>query len=252
MQAIALDDLTFDPDINFRSSLDDSTVDRYRESVDSLPPLRVVGNENASYLVADGFHRGAALRLEGRTEAPCDVKDGTVDDARMIAATANAKHGKPLKTKERDKAILWMVEGGMTHQAVADKIGIGRTTVMDSLRRSGVQADSKRSEPTKAGRKRTSGPDVPLEGIHRTEKDRPVPGTGQTEIIRPAPPEWRDLNREDKDIHPDETPDTTAAVVPSDMSSGDPWVQEYNDETQAYLPTLGQAWSFWLWPWRGC
>ena len=200
MKTIALDDLIFEPDINFRSSLDETTVERYRESVDSLPPLVVVNVPDQGYVVADGFHRGAALRLEDRTQVQCKVTEGSIYDARMISATANAKHGKPLKTAERDKAILWMVEGGMTHQAVANAIGIGRTAVMAALRRSGVPPNPERSELIREGLSKLdmSRDDIP------SEKDRPAPGAGQTEIIRPDPPEWRDTNIEDKDAHPDE------------------------------------------------
>ena len=97
------------------------------------------------------------------------------------------------KTAERDKAILWMVEGGMSQVAVASKLGIGETTVARSLRRSGVSAHPERSEAAKDARRSSI-----------MEEEQPSTLEGHTEIIRPDLPEWQDTNREDKDIHPDE------------------------------------------------
>ena len=90
---INLSDITVDPTPNIRASIDEGTVEHYREVLDQCPPL-VAFTTKDGLLLADGFHRVEAARREGRASTLVDVQTGTRDDANAFAATANLRRGR--------------------------------------------------------------------------------------------------------------------------------------------------------------
>jgi ParB-like chromosome segregation protein Spo0J len=83
-------------------------ADLYRAGAE-LPPLGVVyedkkGRDSDVWLY-DGFHRLEGARRAGLTELPCVVTHGTLRDARLLAAGANARHGLRRDNPTKRRAI---------------------------------------------------------------------------------------------------------------------------------------------------
>ena len=81
----------------YRSNIDDGTVDDYKLAYKdgiNLPPLQAVF-DGTHYWIYDGFHRLKAMQTLGKSEVPICYLEGTLDDAKLLALTVNAKHGLP-------------------------------------------------------------------------------------------------------------------------------------------------------------
>jgi hypothetical protein len=68
-------------------------ADMYRRGT-IFPPITVVQDGDA-YLLADGWHRVAALEIIGQNFAEANVIEGNARTAMKIASTANMTHGLP-------------------------------------------------------------------------------------------------------------------------------------------------------------
>jgi len=85
-----------------RFKLHEDKVAEYAELMKEgivFPPL-VVFHDGVDYWLADGFHRFFAYKKNGNTAIDCDVRQGTLEDAKRFARTANNKHGIPLSVEE--------------------------------------------------------------------------------------------------------------------------------------------------------
>jgi hypothetical protein len=83
-QKIQLDQITRDPQAWARSSLDldrvADFVDLYAEGgPDALPPIEVVTDGDAGYLLADGWHRTAAAEQLGYATLPATIYEEETD-----------------------------------------------------------------------------------------------------------------------------------------------------------------------------
>ena len=89
-----------------RFKLHEEKVGEYADLMNNgtiFPPV-VVFHDGVDYWLADGFHRFFAYKKNGTTAIDCDVRQGTLEDAKQYARTANNDHGIPL-TLEEQKAI---------------------------------------------------------------------------------------------------------------------------------------------------
>jgi ParB-like chromosome segregation protein Spo0J len=81
--------------------LDPEQVERYRRSIDRLPPV-VVFDTQDGLLLADGHHRLAAAAAEGRETIEADVRIGSRSDALAYAvAVGAAQTGLPPEDVKR-------------------------------------------------------------------------------------------------------------------------------------------------------
>lgn len=67
-----------------REHIDEQTIQEYRERFEAgntFPPV-VVFFDGTDYWAEDGFHRLLAAPRAGRVEIPCEVHQGTLEDAR--------------------------------------------------------------------------------------------------------------------------------------------------------------------------
>lgn len=127
---LKLNDITINDDLNVRDSLDDETVEDYKQCFDQLPPV-VVFDTDDGYLLADGFHRCKAAKRLGREEIEVNVMQGTRQAAEEYAATANLQHGKPLTRAERRKAVerMLMLHTKRSDRWIAEDMGVSKNTV---------------------------------------------------------------------------------------------------------------------------
>jgi hypothetical protein len=94
------------------------------------------------YYVGDGFHRIKAHRAAGRLTINADVREGTIDDARAFAVSANRGHrSMPLTLGDKGNAVRMALElaakghpafAGKSDGAIADLVGASRQTVQDT------------------------------------------------------------------------------------------------------------------------
>lgn len=102
--SVRLEDIRMDGGTQSRAGIDPAVVERYAESVDELPPVDLF-HDGATYWLADGFHRVAALELRGHDLFAARVHQGTQRDAILYACGANAHHGLPRTTADARRAV---------------------------------------------------------------------------------------------------------------------------------------------------
>jgi len=106
-QAVSLDKIRIDGGTQSRAAIDESTVAEYVEAIEGsakLPPLTVFF-DGAEYWLADGFHRFHAFRRLKRRSVAASVTDGTVRDALLYSAGANATHGLRRSNADKRRAV---------------------------------------------------------------------------------------------------------------------------------------------------
>lgn len=132
MERIALDLIMTDAGTQMRSMIDESVVREYAENLASLPPITVFYT-GSQYIPADGFHRIAAHSLAGALDIACDVRAGTVRDAILYAAGANASHGKRRSNADKRRAIEALLRDEEWRQKsdrwIADVVKVSDPTV---------------------------------------------------------------------------------------------------------------------------
>jgi ParB-like chromosome segregation protein Spo0J len=69
--------------------LDPKQVEKYRRSIDQMPPVVVFETEDG-LLLADGYHRLAAALAEGRETVEAEVRRGSRHDALAYAVALGA------------------------------------------------------------------------------------------------------------------------------------------------------------------
>lgn len=115
---LELSDIALRPEWQARTRLSDPAVQRYATAYESgadMPPLTVArwGPEGQGYVLLDGWHRMEALRIAGRTYAPCRVRDGVREhEAAWVAAQSNLRHGVPMKAREMREVFRAYVRAG--------------------------------------------------------------------------------------------------------------------------------------------
>jgi ParB-like chromosome segregation protein Spo0J len=84
--------------------LDAQQVERYRRSIDRLPPVIVFETEEG-LLLADGYHRLAAAVAEGKETIEAEVRHGSRHDALAYAVTVGAAQ-KDMSPEEMEERII--------------------------------------------------------------------------------------------------------------------------------------------------
>ncbi len=90
-----------------RLVIDQAKVYEYLERMkdgDEFPALDVT-HDGASYWLTDGFHRYHAYKLWDAKEIDIKSTQGTLQDARIAALSANSKHGMPLSNEDKRNKV---------------------------------------------------------------------------------------------------------------------------------------------------
>lgn len=127
---LELDRIRLDGDTQPRASLCADTVDDYCQEIErgaDLPPL-IVFYDGSHYWLASGFHRFHAMRRRGQSHAACKVKNGTVKDARLFAASTNVKHGLRRTVADKRRAVHMVIEDESaktwSDEQIAEHVGV--------------------------------------------------------------------------------------------------------------------------------
>ena len=119
LSEVAFELIRMDGGTQYRELIDSPTVDDYLGAMkdgEEFPPLDTVFDGRYHWLV-DGFHRFHALRRLRIKSIKVRAIKGTLEDARLLALTANAKHGLPRDQATKKRIVL----AALAHPAFAQK-----------------------------------------------------------------------------------------------------------------------------------
>jgi hypothetical protein len=246
VETLPIAQIVADPSLTVREKLDEGTVERYRESLDRLPPVIVYRLPDGEVLLTDGFHRQEAHRREGRETVQAEVREGTREDAREHAILANVSHGRPYTRAERRLAIeqLLRLRPERSDAWIARDLAVSSNTVrsvrealeaaaqierLDRL----VGADGKERpreivraapEPPDDGDASNSawpgahtGPDPEVGAVATGADIEPGPGAAPPPF--PEPPEGGPLDDNGRRGEPETTPPSDRAKAPAVLSA---------------------------------
>ena len=135
---ISIGDVLDDPTAWPRDGLDPDRVSEFAElysadGVDALPALSVIRVADG-WVLADGWHRLAALRSLSAAEVPIIELDAQGHDAYQVAYEEGlrtaARQSLPLTRAEKAAAIQrLLVAGGRSDRQIATLVGVAHTTV---------------------------------------------------------------------------------------------------------------------------
>jgi hypothetical protein len=123
-----------------RAALNMDVVREYAEAERDgkavFPPLTVFHGKDGRLRVADGFHRLAAARQNGREKVACEVQSGEFQDALKYALLANQAHGLRRTTEDKAKAIRMAYENrkalnlpdDVSARVIGDMVGVRHET----------------------------------------------------------------------------------------------------------------------------
>ncbi len=135
LRTLAVADITADGRCQPREAVDPRTVADYADDMAGgavFPPLTVY-HDGERFWLADGFHRYAATLQLGRVEVACDVRGGTMRDAMLHAAGANATHGLRRTNADKRRAVATMLAdpdwGRWSDREIARRCGVSHPFV---------------------------------------------------------------------------------------------------------------------------
>jgi hypothetical protein len=145
MTILALNSIRTDGGTQLRAKADEAAIDEYRDAWvggANFPPV-VVFFDGKHYWLADGFYRHAGCKKAGLDSIPADVKTGSLRDAILYAAGANATHGLRRTKADKERAVKTLLAdeewGKRSDRWVADATNTSHTYVA-KIRRMTPQA----------------------------------------------------------------------------------------------------------------
>lgn len=136
--ALAVDDVEFVKELYPRRREDDAAIERYRASLDRLPPIVVARGR----VLVDGFHRWQAHRREGSAEiVALDLGDLTEPEIVKESIRRNSSHGRQLETSDkRAMADRLYRQGTRDYDEIAELLAVTLATAKK------YAADARRDE----------------------------------------------------------------------------------------------------------
>lgn len=109
MPKIAIDQIVATAGTQIRVKIDPAVVDEYAAGIEAGEPFPLIvvfcKDGGTDYILADGFHRLAALNKLGRKTAGVDVKIGGLHEALAYALSANTTHGLRRTSADKNHAV---------------------------------------------------------------------------------------------------------------------------------------------------
>lgn len=162
IEALAIDLIIADPDVQPRESLNPEVVDDYRAAYESDEemPFGLVFREGQKHWLSCGFHRLAGAKAANRASFMCEVRQGTKWDATLAAMNdpvhGNRKHGTRFTVKDKRKMVNTLLDNKEWVQKslrqIADQAGVAVSFVKTMKDDRAKKRDSQKNSPQ---------PDVP-------------------------------------------------------------------------------------------
>ena len=130
---LLIEDISIDGGTQARVSVDTGAIADYADAMTEgaeLPP-GMVFFDGAKHYLADGFHRYHANRQIGARRMRCEVRTGTLQDAKLYAYGANKGHGLRPTTADKRKAVVGMLAdfADWSDRAIAKHVGVAHSFV---------------------------------------------------------------------------------------------------------------------------
>jgi ParB family chromosome partitioning protein len=99
-----------------------------------IQPIVVRGSADGGYELVAGERRLRAARMAGMTQIPAVIRDSTSNEMLELALVENVQRAD-LNPMEEASAYRELIDGfGLTHEAVAQRVGKSRVAVSNALR----------------------------------------------------------------------------------------------------------------------
>jgi hypothetical protein len=143
---IQTDEVTFIKELYPRLKEDDAIIERYRTSIDRLPPITVVKGR----VLVDGYHRWQAHKREGITHIGIeDLGDLTDVEIMKESIRRNSSHGYQLATRDKKRmADVLYRQGCRDGNELLELLSISMSTLETYLR--DAKKDEKEEQQAKA------------------------------------------------------------------------------------------------------
>lgn len=131
LTTIEIDSVVIDAGTQMRNRICEETVQRYVDTLENLPPVHVV-SVGRRFVLVDGFHRYYASNIRGcKTIQALVVKEGTLQDAQLVAACANQTHGLPRTNEDKRNAVRCAIKlmPEASDRAIGALVGVDGKTV---------------------------------------------------------------------------------------------------------------------------
>jgi len=92
-----------------RAKMSPATVDRYAGDMDNgdqFPAVKLFHDPEGNHWLADGFHTTAAQEKRNKTTIKAEIREGTLRDAILYSAGANAGHGLQRTNDDKRNDVL--------------------------------------------------------------------------------------------------------------------------------------------------
>jgi ParB-like chromosome segregation protein Spo0J len=191
-KVIPLAEIVRDRDAQFRDKLSPERVEELTAVLESGREFKddvEVYYVGAKYWPGDGHHRLEAYERAKRVEVPAIVREGGRRHAMVHAAGANAEHGLPRTSKEKRRAVRFLLEdkeiGKLSGRAVAKIAHCDNKTVEEVKKELGLKSD----KVTRTDKHGNVG-ELDVSGLRNRKKSR-LP-EGQVYFFTSLPPLARD------------------------------------------------------------
>lgn len=132
-------DIKFDQELYPRFEPNQAIIQKYSESIEHLPPIKV----NQNNVLIDGFHRWKAHLLAEQTEIKSEIIQTKNDiELKRLAYQYNSNHGLQLSDKEK-KVYAQQMFGTFDNKELANILSVNESTIS---RWTTAQAESAKEE----------------------------------------------------------------------------------------------------------
>jgi len=120
MSTISVKEVVFRDDLYPRFEPNQATIQKYSDSVEYLPPIKL----NQNNILIDGFHRWKAFQIAGMMEIPCEIiETASEKELKKLAYQFNSNHGLQLNNDEKRKYAQEMF-GDMSVKEMSLVLGV--------------------------------------------------------------------------------------------------------------------------------
>jgi ParB-like chromosome segregation protein Spo0J len=224
-RVLQLSKIRLDGNTQPRVELEESLIAEYKEAYlagVTMPPLEVMF-DGASYWLWDGFHRRWGAERAGLEKLPCNVTNGTREDAQWASYGANVTHGLRRTNSDKAKAIRAALKhpNAKSDDLVAEHVGVHRNTVLKY-----------RQEMTSTNCASREGRDGRTINTANIGKSKPPPEPVDDEPDEPDEPDEKETEDFDDEPVEDEQPeaDDNADLRQEFTRRLSDWIDEQSDD----------------------
>lgn len=137
IKQLKLSQIRIDGGTQSREKLNQQAIKEYTETIqehgsDLFPAVEVV-YDGQDYWLWEGFHRYHSHQKAGLGIIRCNVEKGTLDDAILKAAGANATHGLRRTNADKRHAVKMLLQHPkfvtLSDRAIAEAVGVSHTLI---------------------------------------------------------------------------------------------------------------------------